>query len=478
MRLFLLACALLGLTSAWAQSRNDSWFVGRTQWISFSNGAPQTVLGQPRGAWRTASLSDPNGQRLVYIAGSELFNRNDQHVLGAPVAFSAGNNGQPNVILPMPGYPQRLVVFGMPWFPNASRLEYVTVDMSLDNGLGGSLDTIFNRVTNYTHRPGGQFTAVPHANGTDYWVVMHEEGSDAFYSFLLSAQGVDTVPVITHSGSVIPAAHFGGMMVASYQGDRIALSTHSGDFPAPDDSSDVELFSFDAANGTLGFLCNLPGFSKPRSVEFSPLGTKLYVAEQYQLPAVVLELWQYDLTGTNCVDIEASKTLIWQDTTTDSGFINSFRTLGLAPDGRIYHRNFWTQGYLGVVNDPDATGAACGYVRDGFLAMTDTLWCITNQCKRYHDSDSPWTGLREEPTSVSITLWPMPLHDQGWLRLDPGVVFDELQWIDGLGRCVRHQRTAPVNGLPINRGTLSAGVFAIRILRNSRALGVLRVVVE
>lgn len=415
---------------------------------------------------------------MLYTDGNDLFNQDHLPVFGSAGLVSGGGGGQPNLILPMPGDTQRAVVFRKIVSSTIDYCGYITVDMALDGGLGGTTDTETHRFMDYPHIPSGQLTAVPHNNGMDYWVLLHERGTDAFYSFQLTAQGLDTVPVISHTGPVTPMEHYGGTMLASYQGDRIAFTAHAAGYPPSGDSSEVAIFNFDPNTGVIEFICDLPEFIKPQTAEFSPLGSKLYVSEQYSPPGQIMhELWQYDLTNLDCSDIQASKSLVFRDST-QAGHLNSYRVLGLAPDGKIYHRHFWTQGYLGVVNDPEATGAACGYVRDGFLTMNDTLRGLTNQCKRYHDSDSPWTGVREEPTAVGMELWPVPLHDQGWLRLDPGVVFDELQWIDGLGRCVRHQRTAPVNGLPIDRGTLPSGVFAIRILRNSRAVGALRVVVE
>ncbi|MFT5512421.1 MAG: hypothetical protein ACI8SE_000819 [Bacteroidia bacterium] len=45
-------------------------------------------------------------------------------------------------------------------------------------------------------------TAILHDNCDDVWIITHGYESDAFYAFPLSESGLNTTPVISHSGQV------------------------------------------------------------------------------------------------------------------------------------------------------------------------------------------------------------------------------------------------------------------------------------
>jgi len=74
--------------------------------------------------------------------------------------------------------------------PNGFR--YSIVDMSLQGGNGGVTNSknvlIQNTVTE-------KLTAVKKINGTDYWIAIHEWGTNAFYVYSLTSGGFQTTPV-------------------------------------------------------------------------------------------------------------------------------------------------------------------------------------------------------------------------------------------------------------------------------------------
>src|SRR5690606_29513739 len=111
-------------------------------------------------------------------------------------------------------------------------------------------------------------------NGNDIWVVTHHWGSDAFYSYLVTADGVNTEPVISNTGIVIEGANnsgrYSGNMAFSPDGSRLAIvNVNIGS----------QLFDFDTATGILS---NAVTFfnGEAYGVAFSPSGNGLYLSTE------------------------------------------------------------------------------------------------------------------------------------------------------------------------------------------------------
>lgn len=476
-RRFLLSCVILAgfARPVSSQSRNDHWFVGLDVWMSFQGGAPVNQSGMPTYVSTTASLAQPNGDLLLYCTPQVLRNSALQVVPGTSGLIASLGGAQVNLILPWPGDQDKTAVFSITGqFSPDLYAGYIEVDLTMNGGSGGTVDTSLRRLMQAPAQPTGKLTAVPQVNGTDYWVLMHQRGTAAYEVFRLEATGVDTVPVVSVTGAIHTAAFHDGCLKASYDGSLLAMTAY-----AVGDTSLVELLQFDNATGVVSAICTLPGLQYAQGVEFSPGGSKLYVTDTYNTPwSIQQELWQYDLSSLDCAAIRNSKTLIRRDSSL-YGNLTPFQVLAQGPDGKIYYRHFSKYNYLGVVNDPDENGVACNYVKDGYLTLNDTLWSITNQCKRYHDSEMPWTlGVRDEPALQRAQVWPVPMDNEGWLRLSPGAVFDVLEWSDGLGRTVRRTNSAPVNGIALKPDGLAPGIYTLRALRQGAPVALGTVVLE
>jgi hypothetical protein len=80
-------------------------------------------------------------------------------------------------------------------------LFYHLVDMSLDNELGGVVDSVKNMVL-MDDSTSEKISATPHANGIDYLVMIQQCGTNLYHAYLVSENGPSSVPVTSQFGLV------------------------------------------------------------------------------------------------------------------------------------------------------------------------------------------------------------------------------------------------------------------------------------
>ncbi|WP_196292857.1 T9SS type B sorting domain-containing protein [Hymenobacter ruricola] len=260
-----------------------------------------------------------------------------------------------HLIVPQPGNDQLFYIFSPSEYSANTGLRYSIVDLSLQGGLGEVTQQNVVLRASSTER----VTAVPHANCRDEWIIAHEQNSDLFTVFLLTATGVNPVPVLSRDAFVHSGVKAIGQLKASPNGRRLALATGTVNSQRPQAEASLELLDFDAATGAVTNPVVLPPpHLLSYGVEFSPDGTKLYVTDP-GYPAV----YQYDLTAANL-----AASVVQLPSVAQPGFGNgSKNALQLGPDGRIYvarSGNPFNQS-LGVITAPNRLGAACGLVDNG-----------------------------------------------------------------------------------------------------------------
>jgi len=311
-------------------------------------------------------------------------------------------------------------------------------------------------------------TAVAHANGMDYWILSHGHSGNTFLAYRLTAQGVDTTPVISQTGPALPMANDTyislnrlGSLVASYHGTQLALANVS------TDSSLVirsDLFQFDASTGVVSFYSSLPIRSRGNyGMEFSPDGTKLYQMHRAWVPDVgwTVTLRQFDVTSQDVGQIAASAVLVRTELYPPEYHIPG-QALHMAsgPDGRIYL--IWDgENSLAVINEPNAPGEACDFVLDQ-VQLPDTLaTALPNQCKRYHDSELPVGVPAVQNTREQLAVWPVPTDGVLHVRTPrPG----QVRIADALGRTVATQLTGDNSTAYVDLSLSAPGAYAVQWL--------------
>ncbi|WP_158022806.1 hypothetical protein [Hymenobacter coccineus] len=335
-----------------AQIQNQNWYFGSRAAVSFAGTTPTALTGSAMDTYEaTASVSSATGNLLFYTNGEMVWNRNNQVMPNGGNLGGDNSSTQGATIVQSPNDPQSYYVFMM---PETSRqnlvggLRYFTVNMAANGGLGDA-ETVATLYNPAAEKLSERLTAVRHQNGRDVWLIAHNFPGNTFYAFLVSPAGIATVPVASSVGIVqsggggnFNANNSVGYLRASADGSRLALAQRT----VP-----PELFSFNKATGQVSgaLSLNQNTFGAFYGIEFSPDGSKLYgsTIDGYGIT-------QWNLAAGSAAAIVASAVRI-------TNAAGSFGALATGPDGKIY-ASVYTSSYLAAIPNPNALGAACGFV--------------------------------------------------------------------------------------------------------------------
>jgi gliding motility-associated-like protein len=332
-----------------AQNQNNTWYFGFHAGLSFNTAPPTPLESNLFTHEGTASLSDPQGKLLFYTNGATIWDRTHSAMPNGSGLLGGESSTQAALILPLPNSCGIYYVFNTEDHISDGGLYYSVVDMCLNNGLGDVVASSKN--TLLLDRTAEKLTAVLHANGTDIWIITHKLSSREFAAFLLTATGINPVPVISAVGFSYPSNGHIGPAKANHRGDKI--------ISAATFFSSIELFDFDNATGRLSNAVNLNSlFGGPLffyGVEFSPNDSFLYATTTF----VESVLYQLDL-------ITDEVTILNQAT---GNYI--YGALQLGPDGKIYLARSDST-FLDVIHQPDLKGTACQYEEKGLALLPGT----------------------------------------------------------------------------------------------------------
>lgn len=331
---------LLALAGIESHAQHDNnWHFGQRAALEFSTGAPLAHTSSTMiSVEGSASFSDASGNLQFYTNGEYVWNKNNQIMPNGQGLWGHASSSQGTIIVPKPGSQGIYYIFTADKETGVRGLRYTEVDMALDGGLGDV--TLAN--TSLATPICEKISATMHANGTDIWVITHLWNSNAFYSYMVTANGVDPMPVISNTGvDIIPVGlntmgrYLGGMAV-SPDGTKLAIANNN---------TETQLLDFDNATGQLNNPISIfTGTSY--GVAFSPKGSRLYITGE-------ASVFQFD---TAAQDVGASRLTI--------ASAESPYALRLAPDGKIYAVSRFMFGAISVITDPEMPGAACNFMRE------------------------------------------------------------------------------------------------------------------
>lgn len=342
-KLLLFLIIILSQLSLFAQRSADNWYFGVNATLRFPGASvvSGSVLNTTEGC---SSISNSSGALQFYTNGVSVWNRNNALMPNGTGLLGGISSTQSALIVPLPGNPNVYYIFTVAEDGGANGFRYSIVDMTL-NANNGDVTTsknilILNNVTE-------KLTAVQKPGSSDYWVMVHEWGTDAYYCYTLDATGLVTTPVISNIGIV----HSNAQIQNTY--GQIKFNTCGTQLAAAMGYlNTIEIFDFDATSGVLTSPITLPMSDHVYGIEFSPNGNLLY-ASCYDPSATLI---QFDLTSHNSATVFSTLTPL--STTTDIYGIQ------MANNGKIYVCRSWNS-YLGEIDNPDVAGTGCNYIDNG-----------------------------------------------------------------------------------------------------------------
>ena len=360
LRNIILFCFFFASLPIVAQQREANiWYFGRYLGVDFNSGTPVPLNdGQLNTTEGVATICDANGALLFYTDGIRIWNRLHQVMPNGTGLLGDPSSTQSAIIVPKIGDNTRYYVFTVAQLSGPNGLNYSVVNMTLDGGKGDVEIKNVPVISNVVEK----ITAVRHCNNRDIWVVSHGSASDIYYSFLVTPAGVNTTPVISHSGVVLPGvvppssldSTSLGYLKASPDGSKIAAAHWT---------VNVDISDFNNATGIVSNTASMyvPGDPHYLSygVEFSPNSKLLYSTVFYTDPANAQKrnaLFQYDVTLGTAAAIRASKQVISQN----ADPIDTYAALQIAPDGKMYMAK---RAYKNIasVSNPNVYGPGCVY---------------------------------------------------------------------------------------------------------------------
>lgn len=353
--LAILAISLLSLSRVAGQGETWNWFYANsTSALDFSSGIPLPLpfSALPDSGDGSSSISDAQGNLLFYSNGERVWDATHNVMPNGSGLLGDSMSTQAALIVPQPSSDSLFFLFTTPCNGAGAGLRYNEIDLSLNAGLGDITAKNLPLHPAVTEK----LTAVKHANGTDIWVIAHEWLSNIFLAYLVDANGVSTIPVISSSGSLHDGfngtntliAGAAGYMRASPRGDKLAAATFVHHLR--------EIYDFDNATGVVSNAQTLPPqIDAPYGVEFSPDGSKVYFGH---LNSYNNHIDQVNLD--DCFPMQNVKVIA-----TPSIF-EPTAALQLGPDGKIYvfvqNSNAFDQPhFLSIIHEPNNLGVSCNF---------------------------------------------------------------------------------------------------------------------
>ena len=347
-KLFFLLFFLCAISS-YAQKQANIWYFGDNAGVNFNSGSPVALLnGQMSILEGCASIADYNGNLLFYTDGNKIWNRNHAVMQNGTGLMGDNSSTQSAVIVPHPSDQNIYYVFTVDACQNglANGIRYSKVDMTLASGMGAVVTTEKNILL--VSPVAEKISAVMHYDQQSIWVITHGYGNNTFYVFKIDEDGVNLTPQTYNLGSV----HYGtdgndqcgdlgnsrGYIKASPDGSKLALAIGRSEI--------FELFDFDTQTGVVSNPVTFNGYSRPYGVEFSPNGSKLYIAIMPEMGGS--SIYQVNMSNLNQVNLVHQSNNI------------TFGALQVATNDKIYATQVG-ENYLAVINNPDNNYSSVGF---------------------------------------------------------------------------------------------------------------------
>jgi len=338
----------------------SNWHFGDNVGITFGSGAPALSTSAINVYEASTGFSDGSGNNLFYVGAYSGTTAGSGFVV-----WDAGHNTMPNgdisvdfssscglTCAPIPGGCHQHYIFHLTSTGSGTGVHYSVVDMTLPgNGTAGAplgdISTTQKDILLY----GGDNLAeklliVQKGNTENYWVIARSITQDVFYSFEVSAAGINPVPLVSVISPTLWPGPTGSPVFSwvAINKDRNILAEANGW------GGNIVLYDFDNLTGTVTFgdeiLSGGIGLDIPYGVAFSPNGNVLYTS-WYESSSGNTNLSYFDVSaGYGNIAITR------QDFTCTSSGTNQSAAVVKGPDNKLYSP-LHNYADLSVVDDPD-----------------------------------------------------------------------------------------------------------------------------
>lgn len=464
------------MNNAWGQGVNNLWLMGydccSTLFgginITFQSGNLVMTREQRQMNINATNgiICDRNGNLLFYSNGVYVANSiNDTMLNGSglnPSNFTSSHIRygltipQANLILPFPDDSTKYYLFHGTiddrFDTYASLyLYYSIIDMNLDNGLGGVVNK--NTVLLNDSLVPGRITACKHANGRDWWILVHRFNSALVYEYLITPLGIQG-PFLRVLPSIRDVNV--GQFVFSPQGDKLAYY---------EVENDVDICDFDRCTGAFsnGLHFSINDSAVGGGVAFSPSGRYLYVSSYNYI-------YQYDTWFP-------SQTSSWRTVGTYSGTMSGglpakFYLSSLAPDGKIYVNCINSSFDIHVINYPDSADISCDFCESCIHLPAANAFTIPNHPNYFLGPvtgsvcDSLINGVGTvNQAQATYEVFPNPAREKVYVTTSgPKVKTVQLYTIQGQRMDITFTELKNGEYLEINTALLAPDVYILELM--------------
>jgi Secretion system C-terminal sorting domain len=306
-----------------------------------------------------------------------------------------------------------------------------------------------------------EITAVKHGNGRDWWIVIPQNSTHAYYSFLLSPSGFSK-PLYQVFDDVKLDLFF-EQSVFSPDGSQFArvLQGGKGVF--------VMLAKFDRCAGR--FCCHYyvesnAKLNRAGGVSFSPNSRYMYFSDWGNL-------YQYDTYQTpaiNSLTQKITRIATWEPR--QNPFPTTFSRHLLAPDGKIYICTSNGTYNMHIVQEPDKAGTVCRFEQHALTIPNATLMMPSfPNFRLYQLKNSPCDTLNiQTPPGGLTSRWtpadglnilPNPAIDQAYVTIGSRLT-GILRIYNAAGQlCYEKSTTYGPVGIDIDVSTWPSGIYFV-----------------
>ncbi|WP_231374034.1 T9SS type B sorting domain-containing protein [Aureivirga marina] len=230
--------------TVFAQKEANNWFFGYGAGITFETEPPSAIdvpinYSMLEGC---SSISNANGETLFFTNGVTVYNRNYDVMLNGEDLSGASSSSQSAIIIKAINSNRYYYIFTVDEiqdYPDGDGLRYSLVDMELDNGLGGIVETEKNVLLNFDSYE--KLTAIYNEEANEYWVATIKIDSNEILAYKVDDLGVNPVPVVSHMNEINDEPNIFGYMKFSPNGKKMAASLWQ---------NGTKLFDFDKETGS------------------------------------------------------------------------------------------------------------------------------------------------------------------------------------------------------------------------------------